>query len=424
MAIYKRGNIYHFKKRIPKALETHPFFYGRGNFVSLSLKTDSRRLANSRALAILAEWEQLKQEPQVAHFEHWAEAYRRDERLIGVSDSDNVIDVDEYRSLITEDLLSSRPPDLQIRLDALHDNKGSYQASIRALEQNVIRAKEAAGKSKPRSVISKVRRGCSWLLTLLRADDTDIRDLTWQSVNKFVQIEINNKTSSNTIHGYLYGLRQIWKHAYKLGLVATRESPFDEHDISNTTQGFDSFSWDEIKTIYDKARDSSDLQLAIKIASTTGARAGEICDIRRFDSSDFDSPLWAIKFRDKGKTSSATRLIPIHPTLAPEIPKNFIANWSYKKLIERTFTPIKQRCNIDSHDNLTGKIRRLGFHSFRVAVINYLVYEKGFPLAAASELTGHKTSYLGNEGAIAGYLRTSSLKTKLEMVSSIPWVFD
>lgn len=426
MAIYQRGNIYHFKKRIPKELKLLPQFYGRGDFFSQSLKTDSKRVAERRALAILAQWETLRPKTPSCEFEQWTQAYRADEASLEYSHREPGIklDIDEYRSLVTDDLLKTKPKSFEIRLDALHEQTERYSSSVLSLQHDVIKAKEAAGKSGPRSVNSKIKRGCDWLLSCMRASDTDLRRLSWLEVNKLVQVEINNGTSSNTIQGYLYGLRQIWKFAYKTGLVETRESPFDEHDISNTTRGFDRFSWDEIKALYQKSTKSKDLQLAIKIAATTGARAGEVCDICRFDPVEFPYPLWAIKFHTKGKTKAATRLIPIHPNLAPEIPEGFKANWSYKNLIERKFSQVRHSGFIKEHDQLTDIPRRLGFHSFRVTVINHLVYEKGFPMATVSELTGHKPSYMGKEGAIAGYLRVSSLETKLAMVSSIPWVFD
>lgn len=426
MTIYQRGNIYHFKKRIPKELKMLPQFCGTGDFFSQSLKTDSKRVAERRALSILAQWEALRPQTPTCEFELWSRAYRADEASLEDRDSETIteLDTDEYRSIVTDDLLKTKPKNFEIRLDALHEQTDRYDSSLISLRHDVIKAKEAAGKSGPRSVTSKIKRGCDWLLGCMRASDTDVRNLTWRQINKHLQAEINNGASSNTVQGYLYGLRQIWKYAYKTGVVETRESPFDEHDISSTTKGFDRFSWEEIKALYDKSNASNDLQLAIKIAATTGARAGEVCDIRRFDSSEFPYPLWAIKFHDKGKTKAATRLIPIHPKLVPEIPHGFVANWSYKNLIERKFSQVRHSGFIQERDPLTGNPRRLGFHSFRVTVINHLVYEKGFPMATASELTGHKTSYMGNEGAIAGYLRASSLETKLTMVSSIPWVFD
>ena len=428
MHVYKRGKTYHFKKRIPARLADHPFFSGQGLFYSRSLETDSFRVAEKRALSILSEWAKLESDSPVDRFDAWMKYYQREAERFAIHHKDSSLasslDEADYRAIMSDEILARPSRDQDLRLNALFHRKDSYATSLKHLANKTTIAKQAVGKSGPKSVIAKIRRGKEWLLSSRGKDDLFLEEISWTLVHEALSNETIMNTPSNTLRGYLYGLRQIWKHAYKLQLVSSRTTPFDEHDIQDTSVGFNPFTIDEVRRMYSAASQNYDLQLAIKIGYSTGARAGEVCDIQRYDSPDVPYPLWAIKFSSRGKTKSSQRLIPIHPKLVPEIPKDFKARWSYKNLIERAFKKVKESSILDPNDALTLRTRRLGFHSFRVMTVNTLVYEAGFSLAVASEYTGHKASRLAAEGAITGYLRDASFDTKLKMANSIPWIFD
>lgn len=428
MHVYKRGSTYHFKRRIPVDLVDHPFFQNCGTYYSKSLGTDSLKLANKRALSILAAWSHLRNETALDKFEHWFVHYQNEAKAFAhqhsFSSSDDPLDEADYRLIKADEICQVKSADRELKLHALFGNRRFLSQSLRSLCETTIAAKQATGRNNPRSVIAKIRRGTDWLLASLEKSDLSLEEITWELIHQAIAVEVNARTPSNTLHGYLYGLRQIWKHAQKLDLINKDKTPFDEHDIQNNTMGFDAFTVEEVRRMYAEAAGNPDLQLAIKIGYTTGARAGEVCDIRRYDAPSSPCPLWAIKFSSRGKTDSARRLLPIHPNLIKEIPHQFSARWSYKNLIERGFKKIKERAVSDYFDSLTLKPRRLGFHSFRVMTTNTLVYEAGFSLATASEYTGHKPSRLSAEGAITGYLREASLETKLKMANAIPWIFD
>ena len=123
-------------------------------------------------------------------------------------------------------------------------------------------------------------------------------------------------------------------------------------------------------------------------------------------------------FKDKGKTTQSTRIVPIHPSL--NLPEGFTFRSLANRTATKQFKQLREACITDSLHELTGKPRKLAFHSFRTTVITELTVTHRINEKVAGAITGHLA---GNSrvGSIRTYINPNDLQALLETVCLLPW---
>jgi len=125
-------------------------------------------------------------------------------------------------------------------------------------------------------------------------------------------------------------------------------------------------------------------------------------------------------FKDKGKTSQSTRAVPLHPSL--NLPEGFSFRSLANRTVTKQFKQLRESCIADSVHELTGKPRKLSFHSFRTTVITELTVKHRFNEKVVGAITGHLA---GNSrvGSIQAYINPNDLQASLETVGLLPWEY-
>ena len=211
------------------------------------------------------------------------------------------------------------------------------------------------------------------------------KELNFDAVSEFLQtLDLAAKTKKQ----YIFSLNTFWNFATKKDRgfrekYKNLKNPFKDHEFTELRRGTASdknrraFTKPEIERLYSEAKkaDRQRLADAIKIASYTGARIEEICQLRVVDVIKEDG-IDCLHIRE-GKTTAAVRHVPIHPKLAKDIKRlisasedgyllKTAAGGKYEtksKGISSEFSIFKKALGFD---------RRCVFHSFRKSVITML----------------------------------------------------
>lgn len=180
-------------------------------------------------------------------------------------------------------------------------------------------------------------------------NDMALKDITKKQVVEYIQ-HLGSEFAEGTIRSHLSRLKSIWVHAYQMGEIKSKVSPFCDHDLSRFKGKSPTpkklFSKEQlIKAMSECPEHLKDL---VKVALFTGARISEICnaDVEVIE----DVKCLVIR---KGKTASAVRVIPIASQLADvNLPLNLDS-----KTAGREFSRFKV-ANISKESSQS-------FHSFR-----------------------------------------------------------
>jgi integrase len=296
---------------------------------------------------------------------------------------------------------------------ALFNERRHSGKSLKAIIKLVVKDKEAQGKAY--KTINKIKRGSEWFLEQLQQTDIDIDQIDYDMVNDCVMDAVAQGLSGSTISGYLYGLNQAWVRAKRSKLVSG-DNPFKEHSYRKVTISFDPFTPEEVQELYRNA--DTVFKTLIHAGATTGARISELlrAEVKVFSG----YPCWAFNFKQKGKTPQSTRVVPMHDSL--KLDDGFSFNLTYTSVRREMQSLIDEVLGV-RYNELTGKTRRLTFHSFRSTVITELVGEQDLNEKKVGSVTGHKGGGTSQAGSIRGYLHVEDLRRKKKIVDSIPWSF-
>lgn len=296
---------------------------------------------------------------------------------------------------------------------ALLNEKRHSGKGLQALTKLVVRDKLAQDRAS--KTVNKIVRSTSWFLEHHALKDIDIDQIDYDMVNDCMMSAIDLGVSGSTIHGYLSGLGQIWVRAKRSKLVSG-DNPFREHFYNKESTPYDPFTVEEMQELYSKA--DPEFRTLIHAGATTGARISELlgAEVRIFSG----YLCWAFNFKRKGKTKQSTRVVPFHDSL--ELEEGFTFKLTYTpariQMQELVNDVLGERFN-----ELTGKKRRLTFHSFRSTVITELVARQHLNDKTVGSITGHKGGGASNAGSISTYISVDELMIKKDIVDRIPWSF-
>ncbi len=419
-----RGNVWWLYYKIPKHLKSLPQFEYSSAIYTESLKTDGIVKARRLRDAIIHNLNDIPKNPHEA----WdKEIINRSKEF--TSNNPHLDERPSYKDLLLDDILDQAreqsgidsftgdPKGLteeqQVKLDVIAEKMPEHNKGLKHLTEKVVEER-AVLKQAPKTVL-KIKRSADWFLEHILQDDINIASIDYDQVHNFVVQDLKSGSASSTISGHLYGLRQIWKRAKQSKLVSG-DNPFNSHGIKKEQNSYDPFTYDEIYQLYSAA--DGDLKILIHAAATTGARISELLTADVKTPSSFNKPCWLFMFKDKGKTSQSTRAVPIHPSL--NLPEGFSFRSLANRTVTKQFKQLRESCITDSVHELTGKPRKLSFHSFRTTVITELTVKHRINEKVVGAITGHLA---GNSrvGSIRTYINPNDLRALLETVSLLPW---
>lgn len=296
---------------------------------------------------------------------------------------------------------------------ALLNNQRTTGRSLKELLNVVVKEAEAKGLSD--ATIKKIRRGPSWFLENIIQSDIDIADIDHDQVSDFLVNEQERGAAGSTLRGHLYGLSKVWQRAKKSKIVSG-DNPFMEHSVNMETESFSPFTYDEIYELYRHAE--GELKTLIHAGATTGARVDELLTGEIKTVSTYEKPCWLLKFKDKGKTEQSTRAVPVHDSL--KLDNGFRFTITYNT-VQKQLKEIQEKVLGECLNELTGKPRKLSFHSLRSTVITELVAKQRINEKVVGGVTGHLGGDTSKVGSIRGYIYADDLQDKKAIVDLLPW---
>lgn len=166
---------------------------------------------------------------------------------------------------------------------------------------------------------SKLQSNLSRFLLYLSVGDVALKDIDKRTVVQYIE-HLACEYAHGTITAHLSRLRSIWTHAYQMGEIKDKISPFCDHDLSHykgeppkRKQLFDS---EQLRRVLEECPDN--LKDLTRLALYTGARISELCaaEVETYEG------IKCLVIR-KGKTTSAARVIPlVEQVIDIEIPLN------------------------------------------------------------------------------------------------------
>jgi integrase len=407
-----RHNTWWLYYKLPKRLKSHPLFADAKPIQTQSLKTDSITTARRLRDRIINNLHSSIEE------DNQHEAWEREilsRSLQFAKDNPHLGTQFTYEDLLV-DRITSKPtisPTERIQLEVITKTKPDRAKSLQSLSKKVI--DEGKARQLSPAALFKITRGVDWFCEHLLQDDIDISLIDWDQVHGFVVSDSNSGVSGSTLDGYLYGLRQVWERARQSKLVSG-DNPFQKHRIKKDTVSYEPFTKEEVSALYRNA--TGELKVLIHAAATTGARFNELLTAEVKTPSTYDNPCWFFKFTSKGKTEQSTRVVPLHRSLC--LPEGYqftmvqnTLHKQFKKLMSTTLgEPISE---------LTGKPRRLSFHSFRSTVITELTATHGVNEKIVGSISGH-TAGASRVGSIRTYIQPNDLAMKKKVVDMITWL--
>jgi len=417
---YKTWGI-HYK--IPERLKSHPRFKDSPAFYTRSLHTDSLTTARRLRDAIIRDLN--------AGLDDVYDAWKhelKNRSLEFDKDNPHLNGQQAYADLLVDSIVDEAIKEYgidpetgdplqiseehQLVLDVINNRQPAKHKRLKFITAKFLE-ECTANKLAPKTVL-KIRRSADWFLGHLVQDDIDIELIDYDQVRGFITQDLTNGAAGATINGHLYGLKQIWDRAKRSKLV-TGENPFSRHRISKDTQSYDPYTWDEVAAMYRAADD--ELKTLIHAAATTGARLNELLTATVQTPTTWKRSCWLFKFKDKGKTEQSTRAVPLHPTL--QLPEGFTFDMS-DRTVARRFKELKDKTIGEPANELTGKPRKLSFHSFRSTVITELTVNQRINEKVVGAVTGHLAGS-AKVGSIRTYINPDDLEAKFRTVSDIPW---
>lgn len=159
---------------------------------------------------------------------------------------------------------------------------------------------------------TKKVNGLERFLKFNSVNDMALKDITKKQVVAYIQ-HLGGEYAEGTIRSHLSRLKSIWVHAYQMGEIKTKVSPFCDHDLSRFKGKAPTPKKLFSKEQFNKALNEcpSNLKDLVKVAVYTGARISELCaaDVEVIEG------VRCLVVR-KGKTASATRVIPVASQIA------------------------------------------------------------------------------------------------------------
>lgn len=159
---------------------------------------------------------------------------------------------------------------------------------------------------------SKLKNSLKRFLVYLCAEDIPLKSINKRQVVEYIQY-LSKEYAHGTLVAHLSRLKSIWTHAYQMGEIESKVSPFCDHDLSqyrgDATKPKQLFSKEQLHKVLNEC--PSDLRSLVRLGLFTGARLSELCtaDVETIEG------IKCLIIR-RGKTESAARIIPLASQVA------------------------------------------------------------------------------------------------------------
>ena len=359
--IKKHHDTWVYSRRVPSAI-AHLY---KGSHITFSLKTSSVKvarlkrdkfnghLANQMQGTISPEREEFKRHLTVA--KEYAEAIK-----------------DRSSNLTYDDFFPREPiAHAAYREVAYKDTNHIYSYTAKEALQSLLGRKTKLSDDTKQKLQSALDR----FLTFVGVNDMALTEVHKKTVVAYIE-HLGDEYAHGTIAAHLSRLKSIWVHAFQLGEITLKQSPFEDHDLSPYKKGESQrkqlFSKDQLTKVLNECPDS--VKPLTKLALFTGARISELC---RAEVEVIEGVRCLVVH--KGKTKSAPRYIPLADQLNDiELPLRLD-----HKSAGRTFSKFKV-------DKVTDDSTR-SFHSLRNHFITAGQRAENLTEFDVAYVAGHKT---------------------------------
>ncbi|CAK2048390.1 Integrase [Vibrio crassostreae] len=321
---------------------------------------------------------------------------------------------------VMSDNRQSRPDcwDTEYDLDKLENDKVFVQAYMTANGSKDFRReygmtlKEALNawvrkfrEHKTADTVSKVQKVVDSFLKHIKLYDIRLADITKKQVHDYIEAQ-QLKYAKTTVQGQISRMRSVWNYCDSIDEVSTK-CPFDGHTYTSTTttNKKQPFTVQDMQWIKQNvAKNEPNHRLLVELGVFTGCRISELCGLRVKDVTQ-QGRITAI-FIEKGKTSSATRTIPLTDALGKRVQAltkgksddELLLGFENSSEMSRWFSRIKT-------ENISNDSAKC-FHSFRVMFATAM-QQAGIDELKAAAILGHKR---GNTMSYGYYSRGYDLK--------------
>lgn len=390
-----RGNIWWYQRRIPMALLEH---FSGDKFISQSLHTGDIREARAKRNILNGKLEEHK-------FNSSNPTRHRFLELLQEFQFAKEGDSKDWNLHYDPDAWDRKGD--KVAVDAFTTVSGTKDQSHKygmTLRESVAVWTRKFKDTKTKDTVDKIKKAAEEFLKFLNTYDIQLEDISKRHVHDYIEV-LQVNYAKTTTQGKISRLRSIWAYCDSLGEVSGA-CPFDGHSYSgsNEVSKKQPFTVEEMQWIKNNvAIDEEGRRLLVELGVFTGCRISELCNFRVEHVINRDGVV-AI-FIEKGKTSSATRLVPITDELG-ECLLEFCQNKEPQELAlgldgkesSRWFSKVKSE--------YVSKDSAKCFHSFRVMFSTALQQAEVDELKAAA-LLGHKR---GNTMTYGYYSKGYELK--------------
>lgn len=281
-------------RRIPKSLQ---HLYPNKTNLTISLKTSSIKIARMKRDRIngeLATQMQGSYSSERMEFKQYVEQLKP---YVGaLQQADSAIDYDDV-------LPRNEIAKAAYRQELYGDNQHAYTYTLRESLNSLLGRSESLSTE----TTSKLKNSVERFLLFLNAPDIPLREIHKKQVVSYVEL-LGSEYAHGTITAHLSRLKSVWVHAYKLGEIESKVSPFCDHDLSKYrgegTKQKQLFSSSQLKQILqDSPEPVKDL---VRLGIFTGARLSELCNAHE----EIIEGVRCMVIK-KGKTAAASRRVPL-----------------------------------------------------------------------------------------------------------------
>jgi integrase len=392
---------------IPKDVQAE---LGKMKYIQ-SLKTESKPMAQVRALPLIAKWKAMIRQARGE-----TDAVIK-EALSWKRDIANEVDDDTKETL--QLVLSDRTEAL---IDSHGTDKASQFYAVATGRATLLRPLFEEWKGQIGLAPKTMDQMCRDVEKLV-AHFIGLEKITPKAVKAWVDLLASQEHTHSSLERILKSCRSLWRYLKQTSVVDLEAAdPFQgimglmSAKVSKNRQGRVAFTPEAIANIYQAAKANDDQPLAdmIALGAYTGARINELANITVQDVTERGSIIIRVS-----KTEAGTnREVPIHPAI-----KGLVARL-VKDAKEGFIVPTNAENQYGNRGDVLGKRfgrlkKALGytqgsevFHSIRKTLIT-LLENAGVPEGAAADIVGHKKQTI----TYGLYSMGSSLDNKRDLLA-------
>jgi integrase len=346
-----------------------------------TLQTPDKRLAQERALPILAEWKALIRNARGSTDGFTSDALRWRESVR------NAVDDTERETL--ELLVTDKA-------EALEESKGYPAAKVFADialgVSNPIEPLIAPWESSLADLAPKTRSVYVPTIKKMAIKFKTLEAIDRRSVRAWI-LEMQETLSGSTIQRILGACNNLWEWLQARDMVDIDSTPFKGHNVKTKKQSYKPFTPDEVVTLWTMATEKGNQPLAdlIHLGGYTGGRIEELCSIKVEHVTQHHSILLP-----GTKTDNAAREVPIHRNIRRLIKR--LSKDSKDGFLIPSSANNSRGNRSDPHSKTFGRLKgELGyegdrtrvFHSIR-KTLTTMLENAGVPENVAADIVGHE----------------------------------